>query len=941
MRKTAAVLGFVAFSGTACVPVRDNPLDPAVRADARIVTRVDGIEASISGRGHTWSFDASTSDSPKASIVGWIWEVSDHATTDPTDETIQWMVVGSAEVIVSVQPTAGTAVFSPELRTALLDIDDFGLEGEGVTTRFVRLEVTDGEGSRDRTTALITIENNAPEISLGPDLRVSPGGEWWNLAVGADIFGAAKHLETLTLDIRDVDRDEAATATPLAPARWRVFGALALTLDADGDSIVDDEHFGADLGHRSLTFAAPLSPSRNVFEVDASDLGDVDAGAPANAATTIHVDVLSNPWVYDRVAATFTRPDTSMFSVPLSANTEPLAVDGTRALLAEQGASKLNLRVVDQTLRDVRRLNTVGFDAMFYVNAASDGADGWWVSQGGAGGDMGTLRHYSPLNQNMLVLDRTVTSVEGTATSDFLLGGPLTMVPTLDGSKDVWIFGQTDGAGPVRLYRISVAGVLVVAQVAPATSAVSDGDGGLWMGSANAGSPHVSHLDGSGTSVLEFDLPGDGFAPRLAYDAGRGLLWMTYRFGNSAFLAYRAADGTILTTQIQNDPAQLEADTSDGTVFVQNAQPVFTRFGITEDGTSVEVRETVIPGQFLLSKPVVIQGGSVLVVTKDAFGANDRLTWLEAATSSPSFTFDIAAAPIESAALRFAVDPRTGFLWVFRPVNGRAEIYSPAGELVRFVQVTAPSTALGSGALTLDPETRTAWVIWEREGDGRLSSFPMDDLDPVVLDAPGVTIVAASDVEVAPGGDVCILNGATAFTYDPSIELSSPALSLPFGFGSVAVDVPSGEPWFFSGDAVVRMSGGSPTTFTAPTNPATGSVLIRRASPGVAPWNGIAYTPDTHFFGGSTTGWLTRFGPTTAGIAAVSPTLTAGLPNAFVVEPTAVLADPFYRHLWISFGDTAISSPGSPPLGTVLRLDQNLVEVGRESGFLIPILHGM
>ena len=966
MRHAAAVVAASLFLAlvAGCTPQRDNPNDPAVRPLAVIGVRVDGVSSAVGGRGRAWTLDATSSTSPTSHVTGWSWQMADRTAASASDPSIQWIAVGaSAQIISLAGTTTSGATFSQAFHDALAQVNDFGVDGSSPTTRWVQLTVRDSSQRRNSAVALITLENHAPVLSLGPDLRVSPGGKWWLLPSGSDVLTAAPIQETLTLQVADADGDQDAVGTAQAPARWRVFGALSATLDLDHDGFVDDAFFASDATHRSLTFDAPVVASRNKFQVFASDVGSVSAGAPANAVTTLNVNVQSNPWIYDSTAARFVRPDTTRTDLKLSARTQPVATDGARALLVEQGATKLNLRVVDQTLGDVRRVNTTAFDALDYITAAPDGAGGWWVAQGNGGAEAGHLLHFHA-SGTALVGDLDLTNIEGGAASEFNADFHVTLVPTQDGTKDVWAVGVTDSiiSPPptvYRLYRISTAGAIVHAQTLPAALNprvyASDGAGGILFGGVDATTfeAEVSHFDATGTALPSVlfgtdpssapcSMPLPCNVSAIGRDAARARLWITFAQGNTEHLGVQDSDGSVHTQPAGGTGLfgqEIFPDETDGSVLAVANAEVVTRFVLNPDGT-LDAVDTLAHGYAATDAAFALQGGSLLLAANDFAGPTYHLLWFEAAANSPRISFSAEGSPIDTFRYRFGVDPATGFLWITRPQDGAVEVRAQDGTLVRTIPITTGASGLAM-AIALDPQTRTAWVPWSSSASSVLAAVSMDG-PAVVTTTAGIGFDSVTDVDVVPGGMVCIggyslASGTAAWGFLPSTGTASSAVPVGGSDVRVAADA-TGSCWFtgYTGSNIVHLdSQFAPTTFASPVNPGTGNPVQANGGATVASWSGVTWIPDATF-NVTTTDWVVRFGPGNAGVAGpASAPVFVSSPAAFLLHETAIVQDPFYRHFWVTFGAAGLDVPGE-----LLRFDQNFVEVYREGDLLSPEVHG-
>lgn len=934
-------IGVALVLASGCIPSRDNPHDPAVRPDAEIDVRVEGdTSRTAGGRSALWELDATASDDPDGgSLARFSWAISAVDAGVPADVGGDWIELGAGNAAdfssIASRATA-TQASNGELAIALLSVDDFvpvspaDPAGTGVAGRWIRLRVTDRDGHVSSAHAHVTIVNRAPVVALGPDRRIQPGG---------DNVSYDPHVVEIQAFAHDPDeRDDQLLFTPFNPGAWFVEGALAATLEHDPDGRVTDA--AALVAPGRLRFYAPILPARSHLRFEISDQTGLAAGALG--AADVHVDVLSSQWAYGAGDGQFTRLDTSR----LVSSDEPTGL--TRKILAAD-----DIFFLAWTDAGGGRLSLMGPELLTYVADTAGQA----VSAARVAPDSleffvltnaGSIRLYS------LGLSGLVSTSLPASFSQPSYGGANAKIVS-GGADAFWVF-VNDGA---QVFRRPLSGAATVLPafsdgVTLATEMVPDGDTGVWItGEEAGGADLVAHLQANGQTqretITECGLAEPNGAPipgrsivGLAYDPVREALWISATGDDSALLCVR--ENGIWAEQSVAAAAPLTLNPVDGSVYMPFCPPDaagdglgFSRYAA---GTADSLEYVPIDAPYRwwsAARLFATNDGSLATSVRGSFDSEIRYFWSEGGEIPAPQVVIPDIEPYQFDFVDFAIDPVTGFLWVWRPDLGAIEAWSPDGQLLRTVPLglAAPGGEEVRGAIAIDSRNRTIWFAWAPrytgtipDDVGRLLSFEIPDVAigpdeeaklgqtedafaPVIVATDAnLTFSLVWDLAVVPeNGDTRLCIGGTIASEDYTSGFGS---AYRVGDGSrvafstlvsdpeipvqVAGDHYTGDCWFipdededFGGRIGVVDFNGTVTALTG-----YGTRVSRPHARGAV-------------FG------ALRPAMTAAQFAAIltnSPSftpLTATLESSFVsFNPSSLNIDPFYGHLFVGFDQGAV-----------------------------------
>lgn len=963
------VVASVILASAACVPVRDNPLDPAIIPRARIQITVGGDPSAIGARRAQWLLDASESSDPDDSISSFAWSLSTGLTANPASDA-GWIAFSEAEIV-----DADTDLSLVNELAKIVDFDpqEPGLQPIGTTQRTIRLVVRDHDGHRATAVAPIVVFNTAPSVDLGPDRRIAPGGQWWTVTTDTNSDGAINtldatpHFVTVYANIEDADPGEEA-GLGAENIRWRVSGLLAEQLDTNIDGFVDLGLFTDPL-RRQLTFRAPLFPSRSRFVVEVSDTIDTSTSTPAlvdPVSALVAVDVGSTRWIGDTGTSTVARLETSTFRTtgsPLATYPITRAAAGGRILSFRNNAGTGRIEILTQTLGSP--CGACGLDltrtvSASQVHAIGDGSGGWWVLDS----QFGELHHVGADLSNPGTV--SFSDFEGTAASDLINAEAIAAIP---GMTEVWIAG---GATPgEKLYRVSTAGLVssIPLGVDYAQLAIDPRGGGWLFTLDESTTPNTAELvrfDDDGIFSLPEDvtslLPAEAIRPEsLSYDFRGERLWGSFG-GSGKCIFRRDAEGVALGGFQARcglpliGSGDVVADPVDGTMQAASFDGFFN--SISRFGESLEVVSTTPLGegqgvQFGIN---IMEGGTVVVDLFDsALGLYYR-RWIEAGITvgAPPSRF---VAGLEARSM--AVDPHSGALWVFDAATARMIEVLPDGSSTRSIDLG------GAGVIdafpAIDTETRRLWIAQNTLTGARLSVVDLTD-DPFASLAPFTSVFTGPDVvydvDVVPGGQVCVSG-----TLD--VDTSPVALGWVFRESTaetIAVETIDANPVASVATADSRTRG---CYFLPATDQiAHAGYLGPTGQTAITPSNELnAGGGETRKFVGGAKDYFTESNPTRLWVLneqsqggfptriftiydfATNTTFTLGGPSFTFAEPgpfdeaVSLDFDPYYRHFYVGIGDPLFSAIVP---GRVLRVDAGPTfrEIDRYEGFVGAVVAG-
>lgn len=935
-------IGAALLVASGCIPSRENPHDPSVRPDAEIDVSVEGdTSRSAGGRSALWQFDAAASDDPDGgALKRFSWAISSVDAGVPADVGGDWIELGAGNAAdfssIASRATA-TQASNGELTIALLSVEDFvpvtpaDPAGTGVAGRWIRLRVTDRDGYSSSTHTHITIVNRAPVVALGPDRRIQPGGN-------NESFLA--HVVEVQAFAHDPDeRDDGLLFTASNPGAWFVEGALASTLEHDPDGRVTDA--AALVAPGRLRFDAPIFPARSRLRFQITDETGLAAGALGSA--DVRVDVLSSQWAYGAGDGQFTRLDTSR----LVSSDEPTGF--TRKILAAD-----DLFLLAWTDAGGGRLSLMGPELQTYVadtagqavsatRVAPDSLEFFVLT------NAGTMRRYS----FDLVTGLASTSLPASFSQPSYGGANAKIVS--GGANAFWVF-VNDGA---QVFRRPLSGASTVLAafsdgVTLATEMVPDGDTGVWITGEDAGGADlVAHLQANGQvqreTITDCGLAEPNGAPipgrsivGLAYDPVRDALWISATGESSALLCVR--ENGIWAEQAVAAAAPLTLNPVDGSVYMPfcPAEAAGDGLGFSryEAGTASSLEYVPVDAPYRWWSAATLfatNDGSLVTSVRGSFDSEIRYFWNEGGEIPAPQVVIPNIEPYQFELVDFAVDPVTGFLWVWRPDLGAIEAWSPDGQLLRTVPLGLAATGGEEvrGAIAIDSRNRKIWFAWAPryagsipDDVGRLLSFPI----PAVAIGPDeevalgrtedafapVTVTTDANLSFSLVWDLAVLpeNGDTRLCIGGTVAdedyLSGFGSSYRIGDGSrlafatqvsdpevpvqVAADRLSGDCWFipdedenFGGRIGVIDFDGNVTQLTG-----YGTRLSRPHARGSV---FAALRPAMT---------ATQFAASLTNAPSFTP-LTATLESSFVsFNPSSLNLDPFYGHLFVGFDQGAV-----------------------------------
>lgn len=825
-----------------------------------------------------------------------------------------WVAIGSEPVVQRLD--------GEPFAEALRAIDDFQggtAPGTGTTTRWVRLEVEDEEGRRASAFREITIVNTAPVVTLGEALRIAPGGQWWTgTGTGLDAVPWPVRVE---VGVTDAEGDDALIFQPGYEARWQVRGSLAAILDTDGDLFVDE--MWIEDGGRAVVFDAPILPTTGELTVLISDV----AGAAPNASAAVRVDVLSSTWVAGVGVNLVSRIDDARWRrhAELQAVPEEMRVlggGGSEVLVSWNRATEFGLRVLDRFGDTVADLS-LGADDRFSTRLARAirSGDSWWIYGEGV---LWRVRR----NGSLLELHNgnVVCPPNPLADCDFPVNS-LAIAP-IAGSQDIWALQNA----PPRFLRITTSGAIVVDDEASFADDVSriasDGAGGVWI----SGPSDVRHRRSDGVTEVVSYPPGTSFeyAPSVGFEPRTETLWLRpYTLDRDHRVFRRDRTGVWTAADV---PA-----TSSGLEPSANGLIMFTTGGfLLYDSETLQPRAGIaITGR---TGVAVLDGGTVVTSTAAPGAAEGDLHWIspELATSRIDvFTLDL---PVREG---IAYDPATGEIWLADRPGKRVHRVGVDGALIASVEIDTPEP-IERLAIAIDPILREVWAAYMDDSNtGMLVSFGADDEEPVpvpaMTDAGPVTVTLARDLDVQPGGAVCV-GASPSLRYDPASATVATTTESVGGLRRAVADPIDGACWF-QRDVMFISSNDTFLRLDAQGDSLPYEMTIDSYTPGVseqlypssalAGWSpGVLFSASRHV-GGTSDLPLYGFHDPALGVefqpVADFPSL-AGAESIDRDEVIFFAADPPHRHFYLSV----------PGAFTVFRLDAAGREVGRHLSATAP-----
>lgn len=926
-----------------CLPDRDNPFDPTVRPRPDVVATVEGQASVTGGRYAHWVIDASASeDEGGGRVDSYSWELST-GPAHPADleEVPGWEPVGDTAVI-DTSDASGAA-----FRAAIVQIRDFSDEGYGATQRTLRLTVADG--ARKATVAMrLTFVNSRPTVSLGPDLRIAPGGRWWVVDPEdtahdvdgddySDVFDAPPRQVVVRVRAEDPDAGETAVLLSAEyPARWRVHGFLAEQLDADRDGVVDDGFF-LDAGHSTLAIDAPLLPSTTRFFVDVGDVRTDDGDLRIAATDEVLVDVGSSHWIVDHASGIATRmsrrPLDRIPHTPFPI--ELLASDVNKLLYANVNGGNTELRLTDHRVGAGDRRNNLTFAsdaALLGASACSDGASGWWVLLPA----LGELRHVAP----DLQVAQTLTDLDGGGDDLAVTAGG---VIAGDGGR-IWLLAA--GTGEPLLFARATDGTWSSRDPFPGPEAAyalePDGKGGIVvLGRETPTSPtRAVRFAPDGTPLFDRTIhAAAGTTPiallELAYDAENDAFWATGTAAQSQVFVHwppEEEEGTLVP--IPYAVRDVFFDLANGGVLVA------CDLGILRIGADLSISSGATLDH-ILADAIFTDAGSAFGLSFES-GSGYVISYFETGLPDTAATLELPIDAVNANKRTVVVDPGTGFLWVLRQNEGGFREVAPSGEELRFVSL--PFSGLDTGiAASIDLDSRRVWIAWSQglPGGGGLGWFDADDDAPEFRDVTGLDpFLRITDVDVLPGGrTVCVagtrispFDDEDALVFQPAASGTSGQITgfdLHLGASTALfaeADTRDGACWF---------AGIDPSTTVGRVPEGAGSLsikgnLARSAwTPVKDHWGDVVLAPS---YSHTDTDWIVLFTPGATLGDPYSPNPADAAPD--IVYPVGLLHDPFYGHLLVGFESSFLEN------GSVIRLNRGfrVLETHPQPGFSRPFL---